>query len=797
MFRHFIKISLRILIRRRVYSLISLLGLIIAFAASFLVLIYVSNELNVNREFVNYNRLFRVISYQKSTGNIMALTLKDLGPLLKSDLTGLDGVTRITRIGTKKIIHDGKEYPVKSMYVDDDYFPMFENKSGISSYLTFTDPYSVVISKSLAKRIFNSENVMGQSFTINVFDKMVEVTVGGLFNGYGKRSTFDSELIASMDLYLKHADNPIFEVHPWYNTFIQLSKSSKTSEIIKLIDGIDNQHFDGTSSTYYNLQSFSDFYLDSGGISNHFYSTGDKNKIQLFITISLLLLITATVNYNVLSTAIALNRKKEFGIRKSFGANQSNLRWQALIESLVLAVIALPLAIITVELLLPYANQYWEKSFYFDVLQNWQITTGFLILTILVGISSGAYLSFYITKLNPILIIYPGSSRSKGNMFRKSLFVVQLFIFISLTSFSIVVLKQIDYFLNKPMGYDVDNFIVFNLDNKNLRDMKNPPNLPVESFLNEAREYPGIASISFFTQPPPPYQDNTGSQGVTTSRNPNQMKIMLTLSGDYRIIETMGLEIIEGRDLRENVFNEVLLTEKAAKNLELEIPLGEVLQAGMGGSEVVGIVKDFHIQSFRRDIAPLLIRQYPLSDLPIINRLNFGVRCLSENEQQVIEVLTNKFKTFFPDFEITYSSQKERLKSLYANEWNVAETMILVTFLTLIILVMGLFAISVYEAERRTREIGIRKVNGASIGSIIALLFRDFSRWVAVAFILSCPISIFAINLWLQGFVYQTNISWWVLLVAGASALSISWLSISYQSYRVARKNPVDTLRYE
>ncbi len=799
MLKHFLITALRNYYKRKIYSFISLSGLILAFTVSFLILIYAINELSVNREFINFDRIYRVVNNVKSTSSTWAVTVKDLGPQIESTIDGLVGVSRMTSSSrAAKIKINQKMVDTKSMFVDNDFFYMFENESGINQELEFKNPYSVVITKQLADKISTDTSIEGETIELEVLRKEVLVTVVKVIDGFTKKSNLKADVFMSMDLFDKLNDAAILDVHPFFHTFIMVAPQSNLESIQAGLDAMDKDHFDGTKISNFELQPFSDFYLNSAGLANHHYITGDKSKIQLFITVASLLLLIAIVNYTILATANALYRLKEFGIRKTFGSDSIKLRIQTLSESMSMAFIALPISIILTELLLPTANNFWGKDLDFHILKNWPIVLIFFLLCIVTGLISGSYLSFYISKLNPTLILATSGNRNAGSSVRKYLIVIQIFIFVLLTSFSILILKQMDYFQSKPLGYNPDNLLVYYLEIKQTEENNKTNATHIESFVKELNSFSHIDVASYFEGRVPPFQDNTGSQGVTTSMAPDDLKFFLTLNGDHNTVTLMGLNILKGSNFRKGIYKKVLLTETGAKHLELKDPIGETIIAGLGGSEVIGIVEDFHAQSFRRDIAPMLIR-YNQFDKKIgqfsFYRLNFGIRYKSGKEQETIDLLNSKLKEYFPAYEVEWAFQKDRIKGIYTNEQKVAQTVMLGVIIVVFISSLGLFALSLYESERRMKEIAIRKINGASTHHIVMLLSSDFTKWVILAFILACPVSYYFMERWLENYIYQTLISWWIFPLTGLITLIITWITISFQSIRAALLNPVRTLR--
>ena len=778
--------------KRKLYGIVSLFGLIVAFSVSFIILIYTLNEYKINKNYPNHDRLYRVIQHDHSTDTRNAHMTRDFMEVIKNSIPELEGTARIT--GTRSRILQGEEtFTVRVMYVDPDFFKMFIDQQGIDSTLIPVDPYRVIVSQEIADSYLSDEIDQDRSFTMTFYGEEIEVAVDQVFPGFQENSTLQADIICSMDLYLKNNSNPLLEWHPWFDTFVMLHQGTRSEFIKAKLDDVDEDHFDGTSASEFYLQPFDDFYLGSSDIGSHYYPTGDKVMLRWLGITAGLLMIISVINHSILSTANSLTRLKEYGVRKTFGSNQGNIRIQAISESIFIALLAFPLAIILTELIMPYTNRFFGMDYNFHILDNWDFSLVFLGLIGLTGIISGSYLAFYISRLKPALIMTPGIQKVKGSGISKYLLTAQVFIFITLVAFAMLVLKQVNYYQNKDLGYNTEGLVELRMERKHVDPKQlydEGQHARVESFIEEIMKYPEVMQAAYVIQMIP-FQDHSGLMSVDLETESGARHRLLAFVGGPQVLETMGCQLTSGRLPHIDSESEILLNEAAASLLEREDPIGAVVSSKY---TVVGIVKDFHTQSFRMKINPLYIRLEGKMNGPYFS-------IIFRHNSDDINGLVNRSKklaaTMFPGLNMTLSFQDEKIRNLYNKETKIFQTIGLATLLILIISCTGMFALCLYETERKTKEIGIRKINGASILSIFVLLSKDFLKWVGLSFLLACPVAYFIMSKWLESFVYDTTISWWIFTFAGISAIVISLLTISYQTNRAARKNPIEVIRYE
>ncbi len=794
MFRHYIKLVFRIFYRNRLYSLISLAGLVIAFTVSFLIFTYAIHELKVNRNYNNYHTMYQLITHDRIRDEWYDLTPKDIGPALKNSIPEIEGMSRIsrTRVNFEK---EGIQLKVPVLFVDQDFFKLFADHGGIQPDLSLKDPYSVIVTKDFVKKFFNDSLKAGQVLEISIWDVKEEVTVEKVIDGFGKSSSLQADMIGNMELFLKIANNPILEDQRMYATFILLPEKINIKEIETKIDKFTNDQFYSIRLVQYRLRKFSDFYLNSGNLGSEFFPVGDIGRIRWFLTTAVLLLIIASINYSIISTAHAMSRRKEFGVRKTFGSGKSSIRLQAMSESFIMTFISLPLAVLITMFLAPWANQFWGKSIDFNMLHNPELFLIYVAIVIVTGLFSGAYLSFYISGMNPVWILQAKKRSHNVLELRQFLLIVQFMVFSVLVTFSFVLIKQLHYTRSKDMGYNLHNILTvecWDMDGNSKRIDPRRVSL-IETLKGEISKFPGVEGVAQ-TDEAPPYRDESSSQAAFRPDEPDNIYIFMMLEGDNDLEKVLDYKVIEGRALQKNAYDEILLNEAAVRILGYKNAVGQKLNFASKDYTIVGVVKDFNIQSFRKKINPLIIsyqEERGWSNFILLIKYREG------NKQNLLDNVKSVIGKNCPGYDAEYSFAGDRIKALYTRENKLSQTIMLGAVLVLIISTMGLFAISLYEAERRTKEIGIRKINGASVKNIILLLNKNMSFRVLLALVLACPVAWILARHWLQNFAYQTRVSWWLFAITGLTALLIAWLTTAYESIKAARRNPAETLRHE
>jgi putative ABC transport system permease protein len=780
MFKNYLKIAVRNLIRHKTYSFINIAGLAVGMASCFLILLYVLDEASYDRYHEKADQIFRVLKINKDGGEFSARTSFSLAPTLKNDFPEIINTARIFT-NSVMVVNGGKSFKEDFFFADQDIFNVFtipliygDNKTALE------DPYSIVISEEMAKKYFKELNPIGKILSIRIKENEYNLKITGILEKFPHNSHFRSDFIASMSIVLnfyekleKKINFPITE--NWGSnivfTYLLLPEGHAASELEKILPDFIERHIDKWLNINYHLQPLTQIHLHSSRIQDDIAKHGNIIYLYLFSVIAFLILLIACINFIILSTAQSVTRAKEVGIRKVIGASRLDVIKQILGESVLVSFISLPIAILLVELLLPFMNQLLGTKLIVSYYENWQFIIFLIFITFFVGIFSGTYISFYISAFQPIEIFKNKlKTGAKKTSFRKTLIITQLSISIILIVCTITIYQQLHYIKNKELGFNKNYIIVIN-----------SPKSIYNQFKNEILKNPNIINISG-TQYVPPEKIFSSWHGKNY------------ISVDYKYFETLGIEIAAGRAFSMNFSTDakesIILNETGVKEFELKSPLGKEVEIE-GKRKIIGIVKDFHFRSLHEKIEPLYFIINPEKCSKII------IRNQPENTLNTISYLKEKWGQFAISEPFEYYFIDEKYDNLYKSEQRLGEIIGYFGFFALFVTCLGLFGLISFMAERRTKEIAVRKALGASVTNVVKLLIKEFIILVVIASIIAWPAAYYAMNKWLQNFAYHVNMGFGTFLLAGLVALIIAIATVSFQAVKAAMANPVKFLRYE
>lgn len=794
MLANYLKLAFRNLKRFKTYSFINICGLALGMAISFVIFLYVNNELGYDKANKNADNIYRIITNDVPFSTEQPNTPFILAPTLKKDFPEIVDIVRTKRLGASIKIEDKFSRISNFISADPSVFNIHEIELIAGNPETvLTEPYSVTLSESTVKKYFNDENPIGEILTIKNYGEIYDLKITGIFKDIPQQTTFQANFISSITLNYKFYEKLFSynkELDPqqdWAilscNTYVLFPEniddglfSSKLPEFVK--------HYQEKERFSYFLQPLKDIYLHSSNLVNNGLPQGNLANIYLFSAIAFLILIIAGINFVILSIAKSSTRTKEVGLRKVVGAERLDLIKQILFESVFISFISLPFAIVFLELLVPQLNQILGLSLTINYLLDWQFVCTFIFLTFFMGLLSGSYIAIFLSKFNPIEIFRAhketGVSRS---FFRRALVVVQVSIFVGLITSSIIVYKQLHFMQNQNLGFNKENLLSISFHGVELQDRYRP-------FKNEISNYPGILGISGASYVP--LTDGWTKSAFSDPEDKTKKYEVESISVDYNFVETLGLQLTEGRDFSKDFSTDTksgyIFNETAMKEIDLNHPKWKKLSSTF---KATGVVKDFHIHSFREKIGPVMLSLRPERAREMILRID------SKNIPKTIDFLKDKWEELNPGQSFNFSFFDESLAQLYQREMKFRKIVNYFTFLAIFIASLGLFGLASFMSKQRTKEIGIRKVLGSSLSSIIGLLSKDFLILTVIACFIACPISFFYMNKWLQNFVYRTPVEMWVYLLAGLLAISITLFTISFQTIRTALINPVESLKYE
>lgn len=802
MFQNYLKTTLRNLWKHKSFTLINVFGLAAGLTACMLIVLYIQHELSFDQFHQKKQQIVRTIMHYsiEGTANKTVMTGTKVGPALKRDFAEIDQFVRVADPAfsqQKVVIKKGEQQFNESrfLWADSTFFDVFSFsllKGDAATALNGTN--KVVVTEAMARKYFGNENPIGQILRL---EDRVDYTVTGVAADAPSNSQLQFDFIASF-MSLSAA-----KTETWWNanyvTYFLLKPATSAAQLQAKLPAYMRKQSAETEMTgknflTYQFESLTDVHLRSeaeGGI----IASGDIRYIYIFSVIALLILIIATTNYMNLTTARATERAKEVGVRKVMGAVRGQLFWQFLGESMVVTLVALLLSIVLTVLLLPVFNTLSERELTLQILLQPAGIGALVGAWLVVSCIAGSYPSVALSYFQPIKVLKGAfKNTASGLALRKSLIVLQFMISVFLVIGTLVVKNQLHFIQNTKLGYDKQHVIALTTDeriNKNLPALK-----------NELRQNPNVKSISLAYETPTFIKWGDGLETVGTS-TPVQ-KMITAFPCDEDMAETLNLELVAGNDLSSEdmerlkgqdesqadyrfLLNETMIKQLGWKPAEA---IGKKVRVGGRTGEVKGIVRDFHFASMKQPIGPLVI-------FPVTWGNVLLVKLTGNNLPQTLTFLENKWKTFAPHRPFTYTFLNDEYNQMYANENRINQVFTYFSALAVLLACLGLLGLSAYVTAQRTKEIGIRKVLGASTASITTLLSADFLKLVLVAIVIASPLAWYAMTYWLNDFAYRIEIEWWVFVVAGLTAIGIALVTVSTQSIKAALMNPVKSLKSE
>ena len=802
MIKNYFKIALRNLKKNKAFSFINILGLAVGLTCFMLISVFVFNELSYDKYPADAKNIYRVILSVTGNGDVAAYPLVDVavGEGIKNAFPEVKASTRIAP-ATDFIKYDDKQFKEdKIAFVDSNMLQMFSIpliEGNIQTALV--QPNSIVVSKAFAKKYFGNEEALGKSLSVGTGGDLYKVT--GVINEVPENSHFHFD--AFLSLASRHLTRKTWSNIGFF-TYLLLNKNtdpkkleSKFPQLVAEHVVPEIQHDMGVSlaeakksiNTFvFSLQPLTDIHLYSH-TKYEMEPNGDIQYVYIFSALALFILLLACVNFTNLSTARAVKRAREVGIRKVLGSLKQQLIIQFLTESVLLTFLSMLIAFGLLFLILPYFNQVANRQIPFSFFTSYQSILVMISLVFITGIVAGIYPSFFLSSFNTIKVLKGSSSKgSQKNVLRSSLVVFQFFVSIALIIATIVVYQQLYFMQNKNLGYDKEQ-VLFLPDARLLG--KNQ-----DAFKQQLSENKNVVAASISRSVPGlPFMD--GTEIYPKNENGNGKEIHANIYHvDEDYLKTLGIRVVSGRNFSKDfptdssavVINQAMVRELGWSG---ENPIGKtIVRSGQHEFKVIGVVADFNYASAKQQIAPLMMmlgNNYG----GLVIKINTG------NVKGFLSDLKKQWADFNPEGPLSYSFLDDNFAKLYASEIRTQQIFTAFAIIAIIIASLGLFGLSAFVTEQRTKEIGIRKVLGASVESVLLLVSKEFLLLVGIAFIISVPVTWWAMHVWLQDFAYRIHIAWWVFVVAGIIAILISALTISFQAIKAAVANPVKSLRSE
>jgi putative ABC transport system permease protein len=790
MFRNFIRTALRFLKQNKIFAAINALGLSIALAASFIILLYIINELSYNHCHKNRSRIYRVNNYYIDFKKVMSGTPYILASTLKSEYPQVEKAanTRYVRGLMLKVNNNFIGIP-QAVGSTSDIFDIFSIKllgSSLHDKL-LDDPNSIVLSQNQANKIFPGTDPVGKDVTVLIGGEEHVFKITAVFEDLPVNSTFRADCfvngkwtVPDISKTFKDVDASVSWVRDFWTTWILLSKEANAPELEKGFHAFEKKYLSENLPRNFRLQNLSDIYLKSDDVANTGVK-GDISKVRLFSAIAFLIVLVAAINYIILSTAVSSRRAKEIGIRKTNGAARNSIMYQLSAESILLSVFVLPIALLLAWLALPYAGKLFQTRLIILGSNVFSYLSVYLVLTIFIGIASGVYTSYYLSGLRVIDILRNAVQYgNKKQIFRSGLIILQLVIFCSFVSSTFIIRSQYKYALNKDTGYYTKDVLFIELG----RDFTGYP-----AFINSIKASPDVIMAAGI-------MDELPMQGSMSTPYPHytdkEKKVILEgMAVDFNLLKTMGITLLEGRDFSEefgsDLTKSVILNEKAVKQLGIPDPVGKIL----GSRTIIGVVKDFNLHSIHSDIPPMEIG---MTDKYI---MEVAVHYKTGSIDHLLPFLKNEWKKAAPGRSFYYSTIEDVISGIYSTEKNLTTIVTIFAFFTLLIAAFGLFGLTLFISRTRTKEIGIRKIFGSSERSIIFSFLKNNLILVVIAASVSVPVTLYFMTRWLSHFSSRTKIEWWIFAVSFLVSSFVVMLTVFFHSYRASRINPADALRYE
>lgn len=810
MFRNHLKIAIRSLVKDRSTSFINLFGLTVGLTCCLLIGLYIWNELSFDKFHSKAENIYRVNRqfFNKDGTEMLHLghVAPPFGPLLENDFPDIQAVTRMLQynftVQNGEVIYDEEN----SFVAEPAIFEIFDINIKEGNINSLDEPFTVMLSEEIAEKYFGAENPVGETIKVN---GDIDVEVTGVFEAFPFNSHFHPELLYSFSTL--HDDN-IYGREGlrtnWgnnsFSTYILLpdgypaeSLEEKFPAFVdKVMAGVFGE-LQPSKVSRLSLTPLTDIHLHSH-LDTEIEENGDMRRVQIFSIIAILVLIIACINYMNLATARSANRAKEIGVRKVVGARRETIVGQFLSEALVLSIWATLFAIMLSQIALPFLNDILGQELQITSTMMGVLPLILLVVAIITGLIAGLYPALYLSGMKPIRVLKNNIQRKKnsgGVGLRKVLVVGQFAISAMLIIATIVVYNQLDYMQKKDLGFDKDHVLTIPyyaalapqydsfrnrlLANSSILNMGRSSRVPSGRLLDSA----GPARLLSGT-------DTLSSSGVS----------LKDLRVDHRFIDTYGMELIAGRNYKSDYGNDktnaFVINENAAGIIgfeNAEDAVNERILYDNREGRIVGVVKDFNFESLHQGIQPMIFK-IPF-DSSHYNSVSIKVD--GENMTAAISEVEKMWKEYLPQFPFDYQFVDDRFGRLYENEQRQSKVFIGFALLAILVACLGLFGLTAFVARQRVKEIGIRKVLGATTGSIATMLSKDFLKPVLISLFIAAPLAYYFMDKWLQDFAYRVEINWWVFVLAGLVAVIVAFTTVSFQSVRAALANPVDSLRGE
>ena len=774
MFKNYLKVAARNIKRHKGYAFINFTGLVIGMVCSILIVFWVQDEVGFDRFHEKSDRIYRVVAG-------ISVQSAPVAPTLKADYPEILNATRILTQRVLVKIEDKTFFEDRFSFADNSLFEIFTLPFVSGNQTTaLSEPFTMVLTEEMAIKYFGTRDPVGK--TIKIDDKH-DMRITGVIKNLPHNSTLQFTLIASLETLWQTGLPPGDWGNHIFGTYILLHENTLPQEITPKIASLVQDHVPNlTIPNGLSLQPL---------MKIHLYAQGNIRNVYIFSSVAVFILLVAFFNFINLTTARAENRSLEVGVRKVTGASRIQLIRQFLGESIFFSLFAFLVSLFLVMLLLPVFNNLAAKQLDWDFAGKLPVLLCLLGVTIIVGIAAGSYLALYLSSFHPVNVIRKitrtGSTRS--SRLRKVLVVCQFALSIFLLIATVVVRDQLHFMRSKDVGFDKEHVIYLNVNNNIFKNR--------ESFQERLRQIPAVLSVTTASSLPSDV-GNTASGLDWEGNNGRKQASWNFVAADYDYIETLKIPLAEGRSFSRDFSSDrtggFIVNEEAVEAMEMESPVGKWFSLWGRKGTIIGVMKDFHFHSLHTQITPLLVwmgARYKMFCECVMLRIEPG------NIPGTVKDIRNIWQDFAPNFPFEYGFLDETFGRHYRTEERMGKIFSYFTLLAVFVSCLGLFGLAAYTAELKTKEIGIRKVFGATASSIIFMMSNTYTKWVLIANVIAWPAAYYFIQRWLQGFAYRTPLTILTFVLSAFLSLLVALLTVSYQSIKAARANPVDSLRYE
>jgi len=819
MLKNYIKIAVRNLFGYKGYSLINIFGLTVGFAGCLVIFLYVNNQLSYDDFYEDADQVYRLTieNVRGADSNQQASTPAMAAPLIEQDFPMVESVARIfptygANILINNVESDVKYFEEKVLFADQQFADIFslEILSGNQSSM-LEAPNGIVLTRSMAEKYFPNGDALGKTLAVTFFEVENEYTVTGVIKNLPDNTHLDFEILLPFsfieNLSPTQLGGMVNYVMNWENsivfTYMKLTSEADPELVEEMFINFIKTYRDEeyASSRIFHLQPLENIYMQSG-LANEIAVTGNMNYVYIFSVIAFFVLFIACINFVNLSTAQASRRTKEIAIRKASGAERSQLTLQYLGESMLISLLTIPIVVLFVELILPLFNNSLDLSLQFNVIAQPELLLILIAAALATGLISGLYPAFYLSSISTTSIFKNKSSTGGKQWVRKSLVVFQFAASIVLLVGTLVINSQLDYIRSKDPGFNKEQVLVIPVWDQEVID-----NITLIKDRFESQSgVTSVAASSFVPGSPTPGRPRIIPEGEIQANTTEDYVLIKVLQSDYEFLETMDIELVDGRNFSREYpsdpSNAFLINQSAREYLGWENPLGKTLErqvpAGNQGwvtqksGQVIGVVEDFNFESLHSSVTPLIIT---MDDENEYGRLS--VKLTPGNLSETVDDLQGAWSSILPSVPMEFNFLDQEFNNLYRSEERMNFVFTLFAGFALVIACVGLLGLVAFVTSQRTKEIGVRKVLGASIPNVVTLLCKDFLKLVLIGFMVAVPISWYAMNSWLSNFAYRIEVGPGIFLLAGSVAVFIALATISWQSVRAAVANPADSLRSE